>query len=32
MEVFNLVGCCSENGKHLQKTMHYTTEWDVAVA
>ena len=26
------MGFCFENGKHLQKTMHYTTECDVAVA
>ena len=28
----NYQSSCSENEKHLQKTMHYTTEWDVAVA
>ena len=32
IEVFNLDEFCAENGKHLQKTMHYTTECDVAVA
>jgi hypothetical protein len=30
--VFSIQKMCCGNGKHLQKTMHYTTECDVAVA
>ena len=31
-DVCNYSECCCENGKHLQKTKHITTECDGAVA
>ena len=32
LRIMNYECGCSENGKHLQKTMHYNTECDGAVA
>jgi hypothetical protein len=32
LRIINYESGCSENGKHLQKTMHYNTVWDGAAA